>query len=100
MLCAVNLNSSRAVTRISLPGTVHNARRSRSKKNSAAARSSCAAQEKRGSVRPAGHGAELCRDRFFSAASKMPPPLPRSEEHTSELQSPVHLVCRLLLEKK
>src|SRR4051794_41716684 len=24
----------------------------------------------------------------------------RSEEHTSELQSPVHLVCRLLLEKK
>src|SRR5947208_11788035 len=33
------------------------------------------------------------------------PPLPdhqvvRSEEHTSELQSPDHLVCRLLLEKK
>src|SRR5258708_13653853 len=26
--------------------------------------------------------------------------LPRSEEHTSELQSPDHLVCRLLLEKK
>src|SRR5690348_17361453 len=30
-----------------------------------------------------------------------PPGCPgRSEEHTSELQSPVHLVCRLLLEKK
>src|SRR5690348_17899779 len=29
-----------------------------------------------------------------------PPPAARSEEHTSELQSPVHLVCRLLLEKK
>src|SRR4051794_41303673 len=35
-----------------------------------------------------------------------PPPrcrkrsLDRSEEHTSELQPPVHLVCRLLLEKK
>src|SRR5258708_17802996 len=35
-----------------------------------------------------------------------PGPLPdvaehdRSEEHTSELQSPDHLVCRLLLEKK
>src|SRR5690348_18127317 len=31
-----------------------------------------------------------------------PPPVAwsRSEEHTSELQSPVHLVCRLLLEKK
>src|SRR5690348_17557279 len=28
------------------------------------------------------------------------PALYRSEEHTSELQSPVHLVCRLLLEKK
>src|SRR5690348_17558731 len=27
-------------------------------------------------------------------------PADRSEEHTSELQSPVHLVCRLLLEKK
>src|SRR6202040_1913184 len=26
--------------------------------------------------------------------------LSRSEEHTSELQSPVHLVCRLPLEKK
>src|SRR2546429_4909637 len=27
-------------------------------------------------------------------------PLARSEEHTSELQSRLHLVCRLLLEKK
>src|SRR2546426_2051736 len=27
-------------------------------------------------------------------------PLERSEEHTSELQSPCNLVCRLLLEKK
>src|SRR5256885_8719436 len=27
-------------------------------------------------------------------------PLMRSEEHTSELQSPCNLVCRLLLEKK
>src|ERR1039457_2275491 len=26
--------------------------------------------------------------------------IPRSEEHTSELQSPCNLVCRLLLEKK
>src|SRR2546422_6381027 len=26
--------------------------------------------------------------------------IPRSEEHTSELQSRLHLVCRLLLEKK
>src|SRR5256885_7356703 len=28
------------------------------------------------------------------------PPQTRSEEHTSELQSPCNLVCRLLLEKK
>src|SRR5258708_22628662 len=28
------------------------------------------------------------------------PQMGRSEEHTSELQSPDHLVCRLLLEKK
>src|SRR2546422_8585593 len=28
------------------------------------------------------------------------PSAPRSEEHTSELQSRLHLVCRLLLEKK
>src|SRR5258708_23681427 len=30
----------------------------------------------------------------------LPPRKARSEEHTSELQSPDHLVCRLLLEKK
>src|SRR2546429_140334 len=35
--------------------------------------------------------------------SILPPAMsrsPRSEEHTSELQSRLHLVCRLLLEKK
>src|SRR5207244_12336369 len=42
----------------------------------------------------------------FAAVEKLNPPpagpaVPdRSEEHTSELQSPDHLVCRLLLEKK
>src|SRR5207244_11895961 len=30
---------------------------------------------------------------------RVTPELARSEEHTSELQSPDHLVCRLLLEK-
>src|SRR2546422_8135853 len=34
-----------------------------------------------------------------SAARRSEPP-ERSEEHTSELQSRLHLVCRLLLEKK
>src|SRR2546422_5363278 len=33
-------------------------------------------------------------------AEVVEPPHPRSEEHTSELQSRLHLVCRLLLEKK
>src|SRR6266850_8603078 len=32
--------------------------------------------------------------------SRSGPFAPRSEEHTSELQSPCNLVCRLLLEKK
>src|SRR3989449_5024816 len=31
---------------------------------------------------------------------RSPSSAPRSEEHTSELQSRLHLVCRLLLEKK
>src|SRR5256885_3058423 len=35
----------------------------------------------------------------FAAEYEMNPHL-RSEEHTSELQSPCNLVCRLLLEKK
>src|SRR5580704_4418964 len=34
------------------------------------------------------------------AGPRRPGRVRRSEEHTSELQSPVHLVCRLLLEKK
>src|SRR5690348_17617098 len=39
------------------------------------------------------HPASLAVHRYIHARL-------RSEEHTSELQSPVHLVCRLLLEKK
>src|SRR5215210_9449923 len=34
------------------------------------------------------------------AARQAAPTVRRSEEHTSELQSPMYLVCRLLLEKK
>src|SRR5690348_17463027 len=43
---------------------------------------------------------EECRDIFNRCAEKLSLEVLRSEEHTSELQSPVHLVCRLLLEKK
>src|SRR6266498_6065526 len=49
---------------------------------------------------PAGLGG---RRRLARLTDNWPPdPLPqqRSEEHTSELQSRPHLVCRLLLEKK
>src|SRR2546426_6637938 len=45
--------------------------------------------------RPAERGVCLCRSHDSHHASRF-----RSEEHTSELQSPCNLVCRLLLEKK
>src|SRR5258708_13819684 len=52
------------------------------------------------STRIHGQGARAQRA-FTPRASGFPLPLRRrSEEHTSELQSPDHLVCRLLLEKK
>src|SRR5437879_7891234 len=40
------------------------------------------------------------RSAVAAAASLAVPLAQRSEEHTSELQSPMYLVCRLLLEKK
>src|SRR5260370_15871762 len=39
-------------------------------------------------------------DRFLAARLRRHHPRQRSEEHTSELQSHLNLVCRLLLEKK
>src|SRR5256884_1978616 len=46
-------------------------------------------------------GRPLATLRFARSRHKRPKPwLNRSEEHTSELQSRLHLVCRLLLEKK
>jgi len=45
------------------------------------------------SASPVGRGSR-------AGARRPPSPGPRSEEHTSELQSLRHLVCRLLLEKK
>src|SRR5436189_4865161 len=38
--------------------------------------------------------------RLLTNARDLPSGDQRSEEHTSELQSPMYLVCRLLLEKK
>src|SRR2546426_6576794 len=45
----------------------------------------------------AGNRAEVDEVTGLPQAADVPP---RSEEHTSELQSPCNLVCRLLLEKK
>src|SRR2546422_3545381 len=46
-----------------------------------------------------GHQRHLAR-RCFDLVEAQPHSRARSEEHTSELQSRLHLVCRLLLEKK
>src|SRR6266436_10406393 len=46
------------------------------------------------------HRRWLLRHRSSTCMSTRPWNLPRSEEHTSELQSRLQLVCRLLLEKK
>src|SRR5256885_7383803 len=55
-------------------------------------------------ARPRRQGTIGARTAFASSSTsggRVPPPrFPRSEEHTSELQSPCNLVCRLLLEKK
>src|SRR5258708_36826298 len=45
-------------------------------------------------------GPDMSSPRCESSPAASSSRLRRSEEHTSELQSPDHLVCRLLLEKK
>src|SRR5438094_9575046 len=53
-------------------------------------------------ISPVGPGDLLPHPRRLppSARARCAAPALRSEEHTSELQSPYDLVCRLLLEKK
>src|SRR5256885_11769790 len=53
-----------------------------------------------GRRRPAGGAGEPGHDELRADAGVVLPAARRSEEHTSELQSPCNLVCRLLLEKK
>src|SRR5256885_2987573 len=62
-------------------------------------RSRVQALHHRGRRDPA-RGARLRRRGRRHAALERPRVSYRSEEHTSELQSPCNLVCRLLLEKK
>src|SRR5437879_11264924 len=47
-----------------------------------------------------GRQGESDRRAFVDLPLRPDPPAVRSEEHTSELQSPMYLVCRLLLDKK
>src|SRR5436853_3919584 len=57
--------------------------------------------QEQGRAVPRGHGRSPARARVAARAGEQRPlGLVRSEEHTSELQSLRHLVCRLLLEKK
>src|SRR5690349_23128907 len=68
-------------------------------------RSSGGAGKGGGDARGAIRSAAPCAVRAIRSAARAPIPLgpepePRSEEHTSELQSRRDLVCRLLLEKK
>src|SRR2546429_5574703 len=56
----------------------------------------------RSSDEAVGHG-DVCQQAFRTICvlrQHVAPDENRSEEHTSELQSRLHLVCRLLLEKK
>src|SRR2546426_4634054 len=59
------------------------------------------------SIRPPSSGRDSCHHTPAASMTGNARPTclratsaPRSEEHTSELQSPCNLVCRLLLEKK
>src|SRR5258708_11309419 len=62
---------------------------------------SCDAREPRRRLQPRLHvPADVSRVGDLRLARDLHRHLVRSEEHTSELQSPDHLVCRLLLEKK
>src|SRR2546429_3480984 len=53
-----------------------------------------------GSVDFIAHASRIPLQLTLADGSTYPHPGKRSEEHTSELQSRLHLVCRLLLEKK
>src|SRR2546426_3255679 len=59
------------------------------------ARGTLALRQQHGSGVPSGR--DVVRQRHREVAGRE---TERSEEHTSELQSPCNLVCRLLLEKK
>src|SRR2546422_8575129 len=55
---------------------------------------------KRAAAAAVGVAVDLVRESVIDQHTALLRVPPRSEEHTSELQSRLHLVCRLLLEKK
>src|SRR2546422_1971108 len=59
----------------------------------------CNGKPRNTSPRTPGSGASACAVDVMRPPNDLPHDV-RSEEHTSELQSRLHLVCRLLLEKK
>src|SRR2546422_7867781 len=59
-----------------------------------------AAGDRRCGDLPAAQVRQIAAATIAGSKTKIVPVAIRSEEHTSELQSPLHLVCRLLLEKK
>src|SRR5687768_17700409 len=61
-----------------------------------------AAESSAGTEEHGGGRVEMAKEKLEEVKEKIGPKLEeaRSEEHTSELQSRLHLVCRLLLEKK
>src|SRR5687768_18009247 len=63
-------------------------------------RSPFSARTGAGRVAPLRSPDHVCRRSHPPAPVPSPEDVRRSEEHTSELQSRLHLVCRLLLEKK
>src|SRR5689334_24537159 len=66
------------------------------------AKTPCSFQDRlvEGPARPCRGSDSIARSKWTSQFGPTCTPLSRSEEHTSELQSQFHLVCRLLLEKK
>src|SRR2546422_6203995 len=68
--------------------------------NASRTASNAALGDRSARVRPNAHSPTSWPCRYHSSVHENTNTPARSEEHTSELQSRLHLVCRLLLEKK
>src|SRR5205807_4262781 len=74
--------------------------RPESRAGAGSVRSGCARSHRGRRPRTGGTRSKLCSGGGDGVAHSRVQAFHRSEEHTSELQSPCNLVCRLLLEKK